>query len=172
MMNSVASRAQIANILAGRLVLLLVLMPAFVSVASAEPITGQASVIDGDTLEIHGERIRLLDIDAPESDHTCMRPDGTEWRCGQQAALKLSGWIGERVVTCEADRKDRYGRWLASCEAGGEDMARWLASRGWAVPYRACKCEAIREASEYAKSDRSGLWSGIFVMPWEWRQAH
>lgn len=29
------------------------------SAALAEPITGQASVIDGDTLEIHGQRIRL-----------------------------------------------------------------------------------------------------------------
>ena len=40
-----------------------------------------------------------------------------------QAALKLSAWIGQRVVTCEIGRKDRYDRWLANCEAGGEDMA-------------------------------------------------
>ena len=37
------------------------------SAAHAEVIAGRASVIDGDTLEIHGERIRILDIDAPES---------------------------------------------------------------------------------------------------------
>lgn len=148
--------------------LLLTLAPA----AFADPIAGQASVIDGDTIEIHGERIRLLDIDAPESDQTCTRPDGPEWRCGQQVALKLSGWIGKRTVTCDADRKDRYGRWLANCEAGGEDMARWLASRGWAVPYRDCKCEVIREASDYAKNDRSGIWNGTFQMPWDWRKAN
>ncbi len=34
-----------------------------VSPACAETIAGQASVIDGDTIEIHGERIRILDID-------------------------------------------------------------------------------------------------------------
>src|SRR5688500_17207217 len=37
------------------------------STAHAETIAGRASVIDGDTIEIHGERIRILDIDAPES---------------------------------------------------------------------------------------------------------
>src|SRR3546814_567139 len=34
----------------------------------AEAIAGQASVIDGDTIEIHETRIRLHGIDAPESD--------------------------------------------------------------------------------------------------------
>lgn len=66
--------------------------------ANADAITGRASVIDADTLEIHGERIRILDIDAPESRQTCsqwvtetdvFRVE--EWRCGQQASLALAG---------------------------------------------------------------------------------
>jgi endonuclease YncB( thermonuclease family) len=35
--------------------------------AIATSLIGRASVIDGDTLEIHGTRIRLFGIDAPES---------------------------------------------------------------------------------------------------------
>jgi len=63
-------------------------VPAAVVVALS--IMGVASVIDGDTIEIHGTRIRLHGIDAPESRQVCMRPTGEEWRCGQQASLALS----------------------------------------------------------------------------------
>lgn len=118
---------------------------------TAEASAGTADVIDADTLDIQGERIRLLNVDAPETDQTCQRPNGSAWPCGQQAMSKLAGWIGHCIVTCQTERKDRYGRWLAQCEAGGEDMGQWLASRGWAVPYRDCKCESIRAASEYAR---------------------
>ncbi|HET9395053.1 MAG TPA: thermonuclease family protein, partial [Nitrospiraceae bacterium] len=67
--------------------------------AHAGTIAGRASVIDRDTLEIHGERMRMLDIDAPESRQTCQDQDGAAWRCGQQAALALADWIGSRPVT-------------------------------------------------------------------------
>ena len=45
------------------------------SVAHAD-ITGKPRVIDGDTIEIAGERIRLHGIDAPESKQTCTDADG------------------------------------------------------------------------------------------------
>jgi endonuclease YncB( thermonuclease family) len=104
------------------------------SAASAETIAGRASVIDGDTLDIHGARIRILDIDAPESRQPCTRPDGVEWRCGQQAALALADWIGARPVICESAKLDRYKRRLARCSVGGMDLAEWLAGSGWGVP--------------------------------------
>jgi endonuclease YncB( thermonuclease family) len=34
------------------------------SAASAADLVGQASIIDGDTIEIHGQSIRLFGIDA------------------------------------------------------------------------------------------------------------
>ena len=47
---------------------------------SASSISGQASVIDGDTVEIRGERIRLVSVDAPESRQTCLDAEGRAWR--------------------------------------------------------------------------------------------
>ena len=61
------------------LALILIATPALADV------TGTASVIDGDTIEVHGQRIRLHGIDAPESRQLC-RLDGKSWQCGEVAA--------------------------------------------------------------------------------------
>ena len=155
-----------------RLPLAALLLLLTASAAHAETIAGRASVVDGDTIEIHGERIRILDIDAPESRQTCQDQDGKDWRCGQKAALALSDWIGARPVSCDTTKLDKYKRHLARCTVGGADLAEWLAGQGWAVPYRDCHCEVVRAAAHYAQSHRAGMWSGTFVMPWDWRKAH
>jgi endonuclease YncB( thermonuclease family) len=49
----------------------------------ADNLTGQASIIDGDTLEIHGTRIRLWGIDAPESNQLCRGEDSTQYLWSQ-----------------------------------------------------------------------------------------
>ncbi len=82
------------------------------SAALAGKITGTASVIDGDTLEIHGQRIRLHGIDALESRQLC-RLDGKLWQCGKDAANALADKIARRPVTCENLGRDRYKRTIA-----------------------------------------------------------
>lgn len=69
--------------------------------ALAVSLIGQASVIDGDTLEIHGTRIRLWGIDAPESSQLCRGDDSLPYHCGAKAANELDGFIAGRPVSCE-----------------------------------------------------------------------
>ena len=70
--------------------------------AKAGPLAGVATVIDGDTLEIHGQRIRLHGIDAPESGQTCKDAQAGTYRCGAKAALALADRLGRSPVTCTA----------------------------------------------------------------------
>lgn len=97
-------------------------------------IMGRASVIDGDTIEIHGQRIRFWGIDAPEGRQRCTR-DGNPWRCGTEAANALDRHLSARTVTCIERDRDRYRRIVAVCEVAGDNIGAWLVRQGWVLDY-------------------------------------
>lgn len=107
--------------------------------ATAENIADQASVIDGDTIEIHGQRIRLWGIDAPESDQLCRNDDSDLYQCGRAAATALAGLFCaiRRPVTCAPTGEDQYGRTVAVCALGtpGPDIGQWLVANGFALDW-------------------------------------
>src|SRR5436305_6538863 len=92
--------------------------------ARADDIAGQANVIDGDTLEIHGQRIRLWGIDAPESSQLCRGEDSLQYRCGAKAANDLDAFIDARPLNCTPITTDRYGRTVATCSVAGADLGK------------------------------------------------
>jgi endonuclease YncB( thermonuclease family) len=147
---------------------LFLLVSAVAPVDAQAPIIGVASVIDGDTIEIHGQRIRLFGIDAPESSQLCVRANGERWRCGQQASLALSDRIGRATVSCQPRDRDRYGRIVAVCFKGNEDLNRWMVANGWAVAYRRYSVDYIAD-EDVARQKQINIWSGDFDMPWDWR---
>ena len=134
-------------------------------------IAGVASVIDGDTIEIHGQRIRLHGIDAPESRQTCLDAGGRTWRCGQKAALALQDLIGRRTVRCDESDVDRYGRIVGRCVVGDLDINEWLVSQGLALAYRHYSMDYVRAENE-ARAAGRGTWAGTFEPPWQWRHRH
>jgi endonuclease YncB( thermonuclease family) len=132
---------------------------------SPERLTGAVRVIDGDTIELEGRRIRLAGIDAPELDQTCER-GGQLYRCGETARDALRHLAGPDLA-CRVSGHDRYRRDLATCEAGGRDVGRVLVLRGLAVAY------GRYEPEEQAARRRAvGIWAGHFERPSEWRSAH
>lgn len=131
--------------------------------------TGQARVIDADTIDIGDTRFRLHGIDAPESGQSCRHPQRGTWRCGQQAALALSDKIGRAHVTCHQTDQDRYGRVVAVCDLRGDDLNNWLVTSGWAVAYRKYS-QDYDGAERQAQQSKRGIWSGDFVPPADWRR--
>ncbi|WP_029582922.1 thermonuclease family protein [Bradyrhizobium sp. URHD0069] len=144
-------------------------MLASMSAAFADDLVGQASIIDGDTLEIHGTRIRLWGIDAPESSQVCRGEDSLQYRCGAKAANDLDALIERRPVSCIPLSHDQYGRTVASCSVGGTDLAGWLVSNGLALDwpqYSKGKFATIQREAEHAGR---GKWAGSYVEPWLYR---
>lgn len=135
---------------------------------SAPSIQRTASVIDGDTIEIRGERIRLDAIDAPESAQLCLDSAGERYRCGQKSALALADMIGRSMVSCVPKGRDRYKRVIAVCFKGDTNLNAWMITQGWAVAYRKYGIDYIPEEDE-ARLAQRGIWAGSFEMPWDWR---
>ena len=137
--------------------------------ARGDTTVGRATVTDGDTLGIRSVKFRLHGIDAPESSQTCKDAQRRVYRCGSLAANKLSEKIGVRNVTCVEKDRDRYGRIVAVCRAGGEDLNAWMVSQGLAVAYRQYSKDYVA-LEDRAKRFKRGLWAGTFQMPSEYRQ--
>ncbi len=131
-------------------------------------LAGPAKVVDGDTIGVAGQRIRLHGIDAPEGRQTCRRAAVT-WLCGIEAARALRQFIDSRRVTCRERDVDRYGRIVAVCHAGGQDLNGRLVAEGMALAYRRYSTDYVDE-EEAAQAAGNGLWAGQFVAPWEWRR--
>jgi endonuclease YncB( thermonuclease family) len=152
-----------------RILASVILLLSLAGPASAAELTGRASVIDGDTIDIRNERIRLHGIDAPESAQWCLDGAGQGYRCGQQAAFALADRIGAQNIRCDLLDRDRYGRHIGRCFLGEADLNAWMVRQGQAVAYRRFSTEYVA-VEEAARRDEIGLWQGDFDLPWDWRR--
>lgn len=145
------------------------------ALAADQVISGERfRVVDGDTVHIGENKIRLLGIDAPERRQTCAGRDGAPWACGQMATAALTGLLeaSETGIACAISGKDRYQRLLGRCYAGqvegGIDVQRALVLSGFAVAEYA---DTYRNDEAEARRARRGIWAGTFLRPREWRRA-
>ncbi len=128
---------------------------------------------DGDSFRIGERRYRLYGIDAPELHQECNDADGETWPCGTRARTELRRIIGTHPVECRTMNTDRFGRFIATCKAGGRDIAEEMVRGGYAIASgRAGSPSPYEEVQAQARSSKRGLWAGKFEMPAEWRHAH
>ncbi len=115
-------------------------LPAVLILLSAQPAFAiekctsgprQTCVVDGDTIWLDGEKIRIMGYDTPEP---------TTNICGGSAEVELAHRASDRLVellrqgdvTIERDGTDRFGRTLAIIRVGGKDVGDILVGEGLA----------------------------------------
>lgn len=150
--------------------LILVLIMAFAFPAQAQEFKGKVvGISDGDTLtlltaEKHQVKIRLAEIDTPES----RQPYGTR---AKQALSKLA--FGKNA-TVKVQDKDRYGRIVGRVYVDGIDVNAEMVRLGAAWVYRQyAKDQALYDLETKARRDKIGLWGlpeAERIPPWEWRR--
>lgn len=129
---------------------------------------GAVQVVDGDTLRIGAQRIRLYGIDAPERAQRCEGADGRPYACGAAATEALTRLIGSARPDCAERDRDRYGRSVAVCSIAGRDLNRAMVAQGWAVAYIQYSRDYERDEGA-ARRARLGLWRGRFERPEQYR---
>ncbi len=134
----------------------------------AAEITGHAKVVDGDSLEIGADRVRLFGIDAPEGRQDCRR-NGQPWRCGEDAATKLRSLVQGATLRCTPRDTDEYGRSVSVCKNGTTDINAEMVRAGLALAYRRYSSDYVDEEND-ARNAKRGLWAGEFTAPWDYRR--
>ncbi len=132
-------------------------------------LAGFAKIVDGDTIVLGHTRIRLEGIDAPEAGQTCKRRLVGSWACGTEATGALARLIEGKPVRCQARGHDKYGRTLAVCFLGTEDVNAWMVRHGLAWAFVKYSTSYVKEEAQ-ARAQRIGVWQGEATPPWEYRE--
>ncbi len=116
---------------------------------------GKAYVIDGDTVRVSGQKIRLAGLDAPEADQVAKHQDGYWFRQGKRVKSALIDEIGGKVVSVTVEGYDQYNRILGTVTHDGRDIGEWLVWNGYAI---AAYSERYRRVERDAQRNQRGMW--------------
>lgn len=128
---------------------------------------GSVRVVDGDTLRLGERTLRLAGLVSPPRGQTCTTPGGAGFDCGGAAAEALARLVQRSDLACRVRGRDRFGRALGVCEAGGVETNTALVAAGWALA--ASGEGGLLAAEAAARGAGRGLWSYPAGAPESWR---
>ncbi len=131
-------------------------------------LSGPAHVVDGDTIDIAGTRIRLEGIDAPEASQTCQTASGETWSCGTAATRLMVSLTRDQSVDCHSRGLDKYGRLLGICFVGAIDINAEMVRQGYAWAFVKYSQHYVTEEA-VAHAALRGVWQGPAVPAWDYR---
>lgn len=137
-------------------------------IASAIEISGNAKIIDGDTIVINEVRIRLEGIDAPETGQKCNKRGGGIWPCGTEVIKSLVKLTTGNKVTCSGTNWDNYERLLAICHVNGTEINKRLVMLGLAWNYDKFS-NRYKEIENLNRQRKVGIFQASTITPWELR---
>jgi len=125
--------------------------------AHAYDMTTYAIVQDDATLKMRGKTVHLFGIHVPDTGRDCrtfIRPA----KCASRAALALDFKKGAHFVHCDVLWRNEDRSVTAQCSVEGEDLSKYLISRGWAVALPNAPFE-YKVAERIARRRNLGVWS-------------
>jgi endonuclease YncB( thermonuclease family) len=126
-------------------------------------------VLDGDTLEIAGQRMQLFGIDAFELEQTCLDEHGQPWHCGAAAKAALAELVADQAIACTVVDGTPADDYVAQCKVRDEvDLGHYMVRAGLALADREVSEDYIAGEAA-AQAAAAGVWGGTFNPPWEWR---
>jgi endonuclease YncB( thermonuclease family) len=137
------------------------------SLCFAAEVSGTPRIVDGDTVQIGSNKIRVAGIDAPETDQVCLDAHSQRWACGVTSRDELVNYSAGREWECDLTGTDKYDRSLGKCFVEGEDISAWMVRSGWALSFIRYSHEYDRDEAA-AREVKAGLWAGAFIAPWDW----
>jgi endonuclease YncB( thermonuclease family) len=139
----------------------------------SSPALAGVEIVDGDTLRIDGERVRLWGMDAPERKQAC-QINGQSVPIGQRATDTLRQVLGNGPLRCDAKDRDRYGRTVSECWAGEVNVSEAMVRLGWAWALPRYSKDRFLSAQEEAERENRGVWAGrrSCEAPARFRQQH
>lgn len=128
-------------------------------------------VSDGDTFFIGDHKVRLWGVDAPEMKQPFLhRVSGQSVPAGRHAQQALRRIVKGRTVTCQIKHRDDFGRIVAQCFVGTEDIGRILVQQGHALDWPHYSRGLYADDEQYARSRGNGIHTTSYTQPWIWRR--